>query len=118
MFVDNSKRSLSLIKKNLELCGFSDKSHVIKRDITEGIPQHDKISQGSIDLAFIDPPYGKDLIPGVLESVVKSKIMAYGSFIVTESGKHDCLPEKAGDFYLVKTRQYGETKIDIYNREN
>ncbi|MGD9161991.1 MAG: 16S rRNA (guanine(966)-N(2))-methyltransferase RsmD [Desulfobacteraceae bacterium] len=118
LFVDNSSRSLSLIKKNLELCGLSDKGYVLKRDITEGIPQHDKISQGSIDLAFVDPPYGKDLIPGVLESIVKSKIMAYCSCIVTESGKHDCLPDKAGDFYLVKARQYGETKIDIYNRKS
>ena len=118
LFIDNSMKSLSLIKKNLELCGFSNKGHVIKKDIREGIPQHDKLTHGSINLAFIDPPYGKDIIPGVLESIVKSRIMAEGSYIVAESMKHDNLPDKVDDFNLVKTRLYGETKIDIYNRES
>jgi 16S rRNA (guanine966-N2)-methyltransferase len=117
LFIDNSNRSLSHIKKNLELCGFSNRGYVIKRDIREGIPRHDKLEQRSVDLAFIDPPYGKDLIPGVLASIVKSKIMADGSYIVAESRKRDRLPEKAGDFLLVKTRHYGDTKIDIYNGE-
>ena len=116
LFLDSSNRSVALIKKNLELCGFSSKGHVIKRDIREGIPQHDKLQQGSIDLAFIDPPYGKDLIPGILESILQRGIMAEGSFIVTESVKHDGLPDKVGDFFLDKTRLYGETKIDIYYR--
>ena len=118
VFVDNSTRSLALVKKNLELCGFSTKGYVIKKDLTEGIPKLEKIKQGAIDLAFIDPPYGKDIIPGVLESIVKSEIMADGSYIVTESMKHDRLPDSVEKFHLVKTRQYGETKIDIYNRED
>jgi len=118
LFIDNSKKSLSLIKKNLELCGISSKGYILKKDLTEGIPQHDKIKQGSIDLAFLDPPYGKEIIPGILDLIVKSKIMADGSYIVTESMKNDFLPDKTGDFYLVRTRQYGETKIDIYKREN
>ena len=94
------------------------KGNVIKKDITEGIPNHDKLKQRSIDLAFIDPPYGKDIIPGVLESIVKNRIMADGSYIVAESMKHDHLPDKVEGFYLAKTRLYGETKIDIYNMES
>ncbi|MBN2418657.1 MAG: 16S rRNA (guanine(966)-N(2))-methyltransferase RsmD [Deltaproteobacteria bacterium] len=117
VFIDNSNRSLSLIKKNLEICGLSSKGYLIKRDITEGLPSHEKIKQGSIDFIFIDPPYGKDIIPGVLESVVKSSIMADDSYIVTESMKHDSLPKNVGDFFLNKTRLYGETKIDIYSKE-
>lgn len=116
LFVDNSNKSLNLINKNLDLCGFGNRGFVIKKDAAEGIPQNDRLKQGSIDLAFIDPPYGKDIIPGVLESVVKSRIMAHGSYIVTESMKNDSLPDRVGDFNLVKTRLYGETKIDIYNR--
>ena len=116
MFVDNSDKSLSSIKKNLELCGFSKKGHLLKRDMSKGVPQHDKLKEGCIDFVFIDPPYGKDIIPGVLESIIESKIMAGDSYIVAESMKHDSLPDKVGDFFLVKTRLYGETKLDIYNK--
>ena len=114
LFIDNTSKSIALITKNLELCGFSNKGHLIKRDITEGIPRHERLKQGSVDFVFIDPPYGKDIIPGVLNSIVESKIMAHGSYIVTESMKHDILPDKSGDFFLVKTKLYGETKINIY----
>ena len=114
LFVDNSNMSLSSIKKNLELCGLSSRGHLIKRDMTEGVPQHEKLKEGSIDFVFIDPPYGKDIIPGVLKSIIESKIMAGDSYIVAESLKHDTLPDKVGDFFLVKTKLYGETKIDIY----
>ena len=114
LFVDNSNKSLSSIKKNLELCGLSSRGHLIKRDMTEGVPQHEKLKEGSIDFVFIDPPYGKDIIPGVLKSIIESKIMAGDSYIVAESLKHDTLPDKVGDFFLIKTKLYGETKIDIY----
>ena len=114
LFVDNSNMSLSSIKKNLELCGLSSRGHLIKRDMTEGVPQHEKLKEGSIDFVFIDPPYGKDIIPGVLKSIIESKIMAGDSYIVAESLKHDTLPDKVGDFFLVKTKLYGETTIDIY----
>ncbi len=116
LFIDSSGSSIDLIRKNLEMFGLSDKGYVIKKNIKDGLPPHGKLKKGNIDLAFIDPPYGKGLIPGILESIVKSEVMADDALIVTESIKNDRLPERVGDFYLAKTRSYGETKIDIYNR--
>lgn len=117
MFFDNSVRSVELIRKNLELCGLNDRGYVVKGDIKDRIPRHDKLEKGVIDLVFIDPPYGKDLISGVIMSIVKAEIMADNGLIVTESKKGDELPDRAGDFILNKTRIYGETKIDIYERQ-
>ena len=116
LFFDNSDRSIELIKKNLEICGFGSKGYVIKKDLKEGLPQHEKIKKESVDLAFIDPPYGKNLIPGILESIVNSKILACDAIIITESIKKDQLPERVGNFFLSKTKAYGDSKIDIYNR--
>ena len=117
LFFDSSGSSFDLIKKNLEICGLADKGYIIKGDIGKGSIRHNKLKKGNVNLAFIDPPYGKDFIPGVLEDIVKSEIMADDSKIVTESTKYDRLPERVGDFCLVKTRHYGETKIDIYSKE-
>jgi 16S rRNA (guanine966-N2)-methyltransferase len=116
MFFDNSGRSLELIRKNLELCGLDDRGYVIKGEIKNNIPSHERLERGAIDLAFIDPPYGKDLISGVLIAIVKNEIMADNGLIVTESKREDKLPGEVGDFILNKTRIYGETKIDIYER--
>ena len=118
LFIDSSNISVELIKVNLKLCGLSDKGYVIKKDLREGLPQDEKLKKKSVDLAFIDPPYGEDLIQGILESMARMEIMADDSVIVAESTKNNLLPEKIGDFFLAKTRSYGETKIDIYNRIN
>ena len=114
LFLDSSGSSIGLIKKNLEICGLADKGYIIKGDIGKGFIRHNKLKKGNVDLAFIDPPYGQGLIPKVLEDIVKSEIMADDSKIVTESAKYDRLPERVGDFCLIKTRHYGETKIDRY----
>ena len=116
LFFDNSNRSIDLIKKNLELCGFGSKGYVVKRDLKEGLPKHEKLKKESVDLAFIDPPYGKNLIPGILDSIANSKILACDAIIITESTKKDQVPERVGDFFLAKTKAYGDSKIDIYNR--
>jgi 16S rRNA (guanine966-N2)-methyltransferase len=117
VFFDNSGSSIELIKKNLELCGLSDRGYIVKGDIEHNMPSHEKFKKGIIDLAFIDPPYGKDLISGVLLAIAKTEIMSNNGLIVTESKREDNLPSNAGDFVLNKTRIYGETKIDIYERQ-
>jgi len=116
LFFDNSGRSVELIRKNLELCGLDGRGYVVKGDIKNSMPPHEKLTKGIVDLAFIDPPYGKDLISGVLGAIVKAEIMADNGLIVTESKKEDELPGMVGEFILSKTRIYGETKVDIYER--
>jgi 16S rRNA (guanine966-N2)-methyltransferase len=117
IFFDNSTRSVELIRKNLELCGLSNRGFVVKGDIKNSIPPHEKLKKGVIDLAFIDPPYGRELIPGLLEAIVKRGVMSDNGIIVTESKRDKVLPLNAGEFILSKTRIYGETKIDIYERQ-
>ena len=118
LFVDNSGRAINLINKNIETCGFSDSGFTIKKNLKEGLPPHDLLSKGNFDLIFIDPPYGKNLIPGVLETVSLKGIMSRDSICIAESMKEDELPELSGDMRLIKTRIYGETKIALYGKGN
>jgi 16S rRNA (guanine966-N2)-methyltransferase len=117
LFVDNSDRAIRLINKNIAACGLSDSGFTIKKNLKEDFPSHDLLSKGNIDLVFIDPPYGKNLIPGVLEAVSLKGIMSRDSICVTESMKDDELPELSGDLRLIKSRIYGETKIVLYGKE-
>lgn len=117
LFVDNSVRALRLINKNIETCGFSNSGFTIKKNLKEGLPSHDLIFRGNVDLVFIDPPYGKNLIPGVLEAISLKGIMSSGSICIAESMEKDELPDSSGDLRCFKSRVYGETKITFYSRE-
>ncbi|NOQ66626.1 MAG: methyltransferase, partial [Desulfobacterales bacterium] len=37
VFIDNNLHALQLVGKNIELCGFSDRALVLKRDLSKGL---------------------------------------------------------------------------------
>ena len=116
-FIDNSKSSTDLIRKNLVSCGFEDIGFVLKRDLRGRLPTEQNLLKDGVDLIFLDPPYGKDLILSMLIKLSKSKILTSNSLVVAESSKRDRLPPRVGSVSLSDTRIYGQTKIDIYNSE-
>jgi 16S rRNA (guanine(966)-N(2))-methyltransferase RsmD len=95
-FIDNSRKSLGLIKKNLIKCGFEKSGVLLNHDILTGLDANKRLGKISIDLVFIDPPYGMDLIP-------------------PESLKSDILPDDIENLHAIDFRIYGETKITFYN---
>lgn len=117
LFVDNSVNALNLINKNITICGFKESALAVKRNLNKGLPSHDLLSKGNINLVFADPPYRKNLIPGVLEDISLKRIMSSDSICVTESMKEDQVPELSKDLRLIKSKVYGETKISIYAKE-
>jgi 16S rRNA (guanine966-N2)-methyltransferase len=117
IFIDKSIQSIELINKNLALCGYEEICRVLKRNITAGSGFESITAGGEVGLVFIDPPYGKDIIPTVLKLLCECSILRRDAVIVTESSKGDKLPEKSGKFVLSDTRIYGDTKIDIYESE-
>lgn len=117
LFIDHSKQAIQLIMKNLMVCGYRTSGHVLKKDLTSDLPWEHPLMKEQIDLIFIDPPYGKDLISPVLSRLSQKGILKPSSVIVTESSKTDLLPSMIGKFQLVDTRLYGDTKIEIYHCE-
>lgn len=117
VFIDKSSLSIQLIKKNLALCGYEDMARVLKRDIMDGSKFDSLAEGGRFDVAFIDPPYGKDILPAVLKLLSHSGVLNPGAVVVTESAKIDPLPERSGFLALSGRKIYGDTKIDIYESE-
>jgi len=63
LFIDNSRESTTLTRKNLMICGYVDAGIVLRRELKRGLPaDHPHLKKG-VDLVFIDPPYEKRLCP-------------------------------------------------------
>lgn len=118
LFIDNVYKSLKVIKKNLALCGFENSGFVLKKDLSKGLPLEHSLLKEGIDLVFVDPPYGKKMIPPILKKISEGKILTSSAIVVTESLKDDDLPVRAGRLVLLDSRNYGETKLDIYQGED
>ncbi|MBN2126600.1 MAG: 16S rRNA (guanine(966)-N(2))-methyltransferase RsmD [Deltaproteobacteria bacterium] len=114
LFIDHSRQSLVLIRRNLKRCGYEDSGVVIRKDLSRGLPWGNRLMQKGFDLVFIDPPYGRNMIPPLLEEFSGQEVLGTEAFVVAQSSRDDRLPEKFGPMRLVNRRTYGETKLDIY----
>ncbi|MBW1766785.1 MAG: 16S rRNA (guanine(966)-N(2))-methyltransferase RsmD [Deltaproteobacteria bacterium] len=115
LFIDNSQQSIKLIRKNLMLCGYEPLGFVLKRDLIRGLPWRHSLMKKKFDLVFIDPPYGKKFILPILKELSDREILLSPSVVVAETSRTDNLPSVLGKLELVKTRAYGETRINIYH---
>ncbi len=108
VIVDASKKSVEVIKKNLETTGFSKQAVVLNSDAIAFLSMRNE----KYDIAFLDPPYSKGLIEKALEKV--PGVMNEGGVIICEAPFKDELPESAGSFKLTKKYRYGKTGLFVY----
>mgnify|MGYP006292309749 FL=1 len=105
-FVDDGAKARALLRRNVEICGAGGVTRIWRRDATrlgenQGPP---------FDLVFLDPPYGKGLGAGALESARKGGWLAPGALIVWEEGGTVAAPE---GFEPLETRRYGDTTVTL-----
>ncbi len=71
------------------------------------------VAPSGFDLIFIDPPYGKNLIPACLPEFLRQGWIKSSAVIVAESGKPESIA-LPGEFTLLLERAYGAAKIGFY----
>lgn len=115
VFVDNGDVAIELIKKNVELCGFSERSTIIRRDLTRGPSFLQQLSPvHAFDLIFLDPPYRQGLVELFLGGLIDSRLLAEEGLVVAEEGAGVELAEVYPGLQLVDRRSYGDTGIWFY----
>lgn len=110
VFVDSSNDSLSSCRANIATLKLHGCAHVLRRDAAKiGVPIP---AIAPAALAFLDPPYRKDLIMPALCALHENGWLSEGAVIVAESEKElsPALPE---NFALLESRDYGDTRITI-----
>jgi len=120
VFVDKSHSAVSLIGKNIQLCGFWEKSVVLKRDLTRSLSflQPYTTTAGGFSLVFIDPPYKTLLAETVILELGKEQIVSPGGLLVAESSAGGQLPTEISVFSLVDKRVYGEAGFWFYKKKD
>jgi 16S rRNA (guanine(966)-N(2))-methyltransferase RsmD len=113
VFIDSHRDSVALIRKNIELTGFADRSSIICRDALAAL-KNLGASGCSFRLVFIDPPYQGDLLVKVLEFLSTSNLLQDGSLVVAELSSRETLAEKFGTLREFDRRTYGDTVLAFF----
>lgn len=113
VFVDSHKDSITLINKNLRLCGFVERARVINAEAVAGLGLLEK-GEAPFQLVFIDPPYRKGHAERTLEYLAASALIGGGSLVVVEIASDEVLPPEFGSLKEFDRRVYGDTVIAFF----
>lgn len=113
VFVDNHRDSIDLVKKNLQLTGFLDRSTVVFRDAVAALKTLEDTGN-QFGLVFIDPPYYKDLQEKVLEFLSTSNLLDNDSLVIVEHSSKETIRKNFGPLQEFDGRNYGDTAVAFY----
>lgn len=111
VFVDSSREAQEIIRRNLSATKLAAQARVAAMDAAGFL----HTTRDRFDVAFLDPPYGQQLLESALPLVAKA--MTDNGIIVCESDKREDLPEQAGDFSIYRTYRYGKAKVTTYRKK-
>lgn len=110
LFVDHSRQSASLIRRNLEACGIGKEGRVVTGDYRRVLSS----LEGPYDIILMDPPYNKGLLDDAFALLRQQDLLAEEGIIVCEHRKEEEIPEEIHGFTREKERRYGIVKLSIY----
>jgi 16S rRNA (guanine(966)-N(2))-methyltransferase RsmD len=108
VFVDSDRACRQAQQKNLAHVKLADKARVVTGDAISFL----KSTSGPFDIAFLDPPYERDLAAKTLPLVAAA--MSESGVILCESDRKEELPDTAGAFQKKKEYRYGKSKMTLY----
>lgn len=114
LFIDHHPKPISVIKKNLTACRFESVSSV--RQIDLGGPRNTLTTcQNKFQLAFMDPPYDRQIIVPTLLRLHEGGVLDTGALIVVEHGSSLPPMDRDMPFLLSDQRKYGKTLVSFFN---
>lgn len=115
VFVDTSQDAIQLVKRNLDVCGLSDRATVLRRDLMKGPSFLRKIMPvGGFDLVFVDPPYRRGISVKILRYLGKYQLLSKDGLLVAEEAADIELPDDVEGLQQSDRRVYGDTAICFY----
>lgn len=113
IFVDRDPKAIQVIKENIAACDVTDKTEVYRNDADRALKAILK-REICFDYIFLDPPYKKQQLLKLLETMNHEKLLKPNGIIVCEHASDVELPSDVGDFKTIKKEQYGIIGITIY----
>lgn len=113
IFVDRDGKAIATIKENLQTCGVLDQSEVYRNDADRALKAIIK-REIMFDFIFLDPPYKKQQLEHLLETIQTENLLTNNGIVVCEHSKDVVLPVEIGRLKQVKFENYGIISISIY----
>ncbi|MDF7637001.1 16S rRNA (guanine(966)-N(2))-methyltransferase RsmD [Leuconostocaceae bacterium ESL0958] len=113
VLVDRQYAAIQVIQHNIEKTKAAAAFQVIKAPATAALKRLIDDRQ-RFDLVLLDPPYAKERVQADLDAMIKGGLLQDGAIVMIESDEAANLPEPDGQLVLLQQKQYGITRVSLY----
>lgn len=113
--VELSKKSIAIIRQNLDLLEIQDEVHVFNDDVLKYLT---KYAGEPYDVIIADPPFTEKLADAVLDALSRSAAMGPESIAVVEASSHETVREAYAGLECSDRSDYGDKQVSFWRREN
>ena len=115
-FVERDAAAIRVIVANLARTHLADRATPVSAEALAWLGRSDASAGGPFGLVVVDPPYAQpDLLIAVLEALAPH--LASDARVVAKHSRRDPLPAQVGLLASERERQFGETALMFYRRQ-
>ena len=111
-FIDRSKYSINILKKNLEICNFTQKGSIIQGNVFSQLPRLGEKGH-TFDLIFADPPLHHNLRAKIVTYVDTYGLLKNKGVLIVKHKKMD-YDESKHTIEMVKQKNFGINVLSVY----
>ncbi len=117
IFVDMERKSIEVIRHNLEVTRLKDKAEVYKNEASRAVKALAKRGM-PLDLVFLDPPYKLKHMHETMEQLKEAQLLHPQATIVIEHDIAHTYSSEIPGFTQERRAEYGDIAVTIYRYEN
>ena len=107
-FVENYKKVLHILKKNISNINCLEKSKILEKDAFNQLDLNNLSNK--FDIIFMDPPYKEKLLPELLKKILEANILNEEGVIIIHRHKNE--NDNLDKFFnIIEEKNYGISKI-------
>jgi len=111
VFIDKDRAAAAAVETNIAALGFTNAKLYVgnAQQMLKKLKAADKIT--GFDIVFLDPPYNRGLLNGMLETIRAQCLLKQNGIVVVETTAKDSEMQLSADWWIMRRRVYGDTEI-------
>ncbi|MGX5915453.1 16S rRNA (guanine(966)-N(2))-methyltransferase RsmD [Aliidiomarina sp. Khilg15.8] len=111
--VETQAQAVALLRDNITTLQITGQAEIDSRGALAWI---DSAAPHSVDVLFLDPPFGNDWLSQILPRIDQADILVPGAFVYIESGQAESEPELPAHWQLRREKVAGQVRFRLFQR--
>lgn len=114
VFVEQNRKSIDIIKKNLLKLNVTDPYEIVTKDV---IAYLNKYSGEPFDVIFADPPFTEEMAHDVMLAAAKAPLFHSSTVMTIESGRREKIEDDYGTIVRYDVREFGDKFLSFFKKK-